>query len=343
MDIKDFYFDLPESYIAKRPLEKRDSSKLLVLKKNGEIEHTFFYNIINFFSPGDVLILNNTKVIKSKVEARKKTGGKVELLFFKDFAHRKIYCLAKGNLKDIDTVYVENNDIVLNRVKEGLFEASLTGIKLEDLLENFGEVPIPPYLKRKSDKEDEKTYQTIVAEKEGAVASPTAGLHFTEDLLRKIKENGVKIGYITLHVGPGTFLPVKVKNIEEHHMLPEYFEIDDTTVSLIKEAELNNKNIFYCGTTVVRAIETATDNDGILKPMVGMTSLFIYPGYKFKKVKNMITNFHLPASTPLLLVCALAGKENVLRAYEEAKKKNYRFFSYGDAMLILNTYEKQNV
>lgn len=225
-----------------------------------------------------------------------------------------------------------------------MFEANLLGINLNlnELLEKFGEIPLPPYLKRKPEKDDEKTYQTIVAQKEGAVASPTAGLHFTEDLLNKLKEKNVNITYITLHVGPGTFMPIKTSTIEDHSMLPEYFEISDDTANIIEKAEKNNKKIFYCGTTVVRAIESATDENGNIKPMVGMTRLFIYPGYKFKKVKNMITNFHLPASTPLLLVCALAGKEKILKAYEEAKRNNYRFFSYGDAMLIL-TKEVKNV
>lgn len=336
MDIKEFYFELPEEYIAKRPLKKRDTSKLLVLKPNGEIDHTCFLKISDFFSEGDVLVLNNTKVIKAKVEAKKKTGGKVELLFFRDFFKEKIYCLAKGNLKDQDTVFVNNIEIALKREKEGLFEAQLGDLILEEFLENYGEIPLPPYLKRKSDKSDEKSYQTIVAQKKGAIAAPTAALHFTKSLLKKLKDRGVKITYITLHVGPGTFLPIKANNIKEHEMFPEYFEISEETIKIIKEAEESNKKVIYCGTTVVRAIETATDDNGIIKPMTGITNLFIYPGYRFKKVRNMITNFHLPASTPLLLVCALAGKDNIFKAYGEAIRNKYRFFSYGDGMLILN-------
>lgn len=336
MNINEFIFELPENYIAKKPISERDEAKLLVIKPDGSYEHTFFYKIIEYFSEGDLLVLNDTKVLKARVFARKKTGGKVELLFFKDFIKDKIYCLVKGRVKDIDKVFVNNFEINLKRVYEGLFEATLTGINFEELLENFGEIPLPPYLKRRAEKEDEKNYQTIVAKKVGAIASPTAGLHFTESLLEKLRKKGVLITYITLHVGAGTFLPIKKEKIEEHKMFPEYFEIDEDTVNLIKKTEEKKKKIFYCGTTVVRAIESATDEKGNIKPISGMTDLFIYPGYKFKKVKNMITNFHLPASTPLLLVCALAGKEIIFNAYEEAKKNNYRFFSYGDAMLILN-------
>ncbi len=336
MDLKEFYYQLPEGLIATKPLEKRDLSKLLILKKDGSIEHRYFYHIYDFINKGELIILNNTKVVKSKISARKKTGGKIELLLFRDFTDNKIFCIARGSLKDRDRVYVNGIEIELNRVSEGMFEVNITADTYEYIINYFGTVPLPSYLKREADRDDEKTYQTVIAEKEGAVAAPTAALHFTKDLLNRLAVKGVIIKYVTLHVGPGTFLPVKTETVEAHRMMAEYFEISEDTANAINEAERDGRRIFYCGTTVVRAVETASNDNGYVSSMVGKTELYIYPGYKFKKVRNMITNFHLPGSTPLLLVSALAGKDNILKAYEAAQSNNYRFFSYGDAMLILN-------
>lgn len=337
---EDFYFNLPEELIAQTPIANREGSRLLVLdKKTGETEHGFFSDITQYLSKGDCLVLNNTRVIPARLFGhRKDTGSSVEFLLLKRITKDKWETLVKPGKKAKPGAIFDFGDGVMEgkilEVRDGgtrIIEFIYHGV-FEQILDKLGEMPLPPYIKEKL--KDKERYQTVYAKKEGSAAAPTAGLHFTESLLQKIKEKGVNIVYITLHVGLGTFRPVKVENIEEHDMHSEYYEIDKNAADIINNTKSSGGKIIAVGTTSVRTIESASNEYGEVSPKSDWTNIFIYPGYKFKIVDNLITNFHLPESTLIMLISALAGRENVLRAYEEAIRLRYRFFSFGDAMYI---------
>jgi len=336
-----FNYHLPLSLIAQHPEEKRDNCKLLIYnRKTKQITHGIFKDITGYISPGDLLILNDTKVIPARLFGKKKTGGRVEIFLVEKIAPNTYKALTRGKLKQKTTVTLKNG-IQAHINKEG--EKSIVSLDykgdFDEILDEIGEVPLPPYIKRNyqvyNKMKDMSYYQTIFAKKKGAIAAPTAGLHFTHNLLSRIREKGVNIAYITLHVGIGTFKPVKEEDFEKHKMDPEYFEIGEETEKLFNETKKRGGKVFACGTTTVRALESNTTEEGFLKSGKGFTNLFIYPGYKFKAIDALITNFHLPKSTLLLLVSAFAGREEILHCYEEAIKKKYKFYSFGDAMLIL--------
>ncbi|QIB26545.1 tRNA preQ1(34) S-adenosylmethionine ribosyltransferase-isomerase QueA [Caloranaerobacter azorensis] len=337
---QDFYFDLPEELIAQYPIEKRDSSRLMVLdKETGAIEHKEFKDIIDYLNKGDCLVLNDTRVIPARLFGQKEdTGGKIEFLLLNRVEKDKWQVLVKpGKRARIGTTFVFGDGLlkadVLDIDEEGvrIVEFKYDGI-FEEVLDKLGEIPLPPYIKQKL--EDRERYQTVYSKKEGSAAAPTAGLHFTDELLEKIKEKGVEIVYITLHVGLGTFRPVKVDNLDEHKMHSEFFEVSDKAANTINEIKKKGGKIIAVGTTTTRTLESSSNSEGLVIPKRGWTDIFIYPGYKFKVIDKLITNFHLPESTLIMLVSALAGRENVLRAYNIAVKEKYRFFSFGDAMLI---------
>lgn len=336
----DFYFDLPEELIAQDPLEDRSSSRLLVLDKNtGATEHHIFKEIGSFLNPGDCLVLNNTKVIPARLYgAREATGGAVEVLLLKRNADDVWETLVKPGKKCKPGTRLVFGDgrlkaEVLETVDEGnrLIKFEYEGI-WEEVLDSLGEMPLPPYITHKL--QDKNRYQTVYAKYEGSAAAPTAGLHFTKELLAEIENKGVKICYVTLHVGLGTFRPVKAENILEHHMHTEVYQVTEEAAKMINETKAAGGRVICVGTTSCRTIESASDESGIVHAGNGDTSIFIYPGYKFKVLDALITNFHLPESTLVMLVSALAGRENVLNAYNEAIKERYRFFSFGDAMFI---------
>ena len=336
----DFYFDLPEELIAQDPLEDRSSSRLLVLDKTtGATEHHIFKEIGSFLNPGDCLVLNNTKVIPARLYgAREATGGAVEVLLLKRNADDVWETLVKPGKKCKPGTRLVFGDgrlkaEVLETVDEGnrLIKFEYEGI-WEEVLDSLGEMPLPPYITHKL--QDKNRYQTVYAKYEGSAAAPTAGLHFTKELLAEIEAKGVKICYVTLHVGLGTFRPVKAENILEHHMHTEVYQVTEEAAKMINETKAAGGRVICVGTTSCRTIESASDESGIVHAGNGDTSIFIYPGYKFKVLDALITNFHLPESTLVMLVSALAGRENVLNAYNEAIKERYRFFSFGDAMFI---------
>ncbi|MCX7885422.1 MAG: tRNA preQ1(34) S-adenosylmethionine ribosyltransferase-isomerase QueA [Caloramator sp.] len=341
MNVHDFYFDLPEELIAQEPLKERDSSRLLVLRReNGKIEHRIFRDIIDYLEEGDCIVLNNSRVIPARLFGiREETGAKIEFVLLKRIDKNRWETLVKpGKKAKIGTKFIfgdgELKCTILENTEAGgrIIEFEYEGI-FEEILDKLGQMPLPPYIKKQL--KDKERYQTVYSKVEGSAAAPTAGLHFTEKLLEKIEKKGVKIAYITLHVGLGTFRPVKVENIEEHQMHSEFYLIDEKNANIINEAKEKGKKVFAVGTTSCRTLETASDNTGKIKPQSGWTDIFIYPGYKFKIVDSLITNFHLPESTLIMLVSALAGRENIMMAYDIAVKEKYRFFSFGDAMLIL--------
>lgn len=340
MNVKDFYFDLPQELIAQDPIEDRSSSRLLVLDKNsGEVEHKVFTDIVDYLRPEDCLVINNTKVIPARLFGVKEdTKAKVELLLLKRRENNVWETLVKPGRKVRTGARLDFGDgrlkaTVLEVLDEGnrLIQFEYDGI-FEEVLDELGQMPLPPYITHEL--KDKNRYQTVYAKYEGSAAAPTAGLHFTNELLEKIKAKGVTIASVTLHVGLGTFRPVKVDNILEHHMHSEYYEIEEEEAKKINEAKKNGGRIICVGTTSTRTLESAADEDGFIRGQSGNTEIFIYPGYKFKIVDSLITNFHLPESTLVMLVSAMAGRDNVLNAYEEAIKNRYRFFSFGDAMLI---------
>ena len=341
----DFYFDLPEELIAQDPLLDRSGSRLLILdKQTGETKHETFKNIIDYLNPGDCLVLNNTKVIPARLIGNRETGGAVEVLLLKRHQNDVWETLVKPGKKCKPGAKLIFGDgllraEVVETVEEGnrLIKFEYEGI-FEEVLDKLGEMPLPPYITHKL--QDKNRYQTVYAKYEGSAAAPTAGLHFTNELLKQIEAKGVKIAYVTLHVGLGTFRPVKVDNVLEHHMHSEYYEITKEAADTINEAKKSGNKVICVGTTSCRTIESAADENGHLEPCCGNTEIFIYPGYKFKVLDELITNFHLPESTLVMLVSALAGKDNVLNAYNEAIEEKYRFFSFGDAMLIRNGLEK---
>ena len=340
MKTSDFYFDLPEELIAQDPLEDRSSSRLLVLdKETGKYEHKVFKDIIDYLEPEDCLVINNTKVIPARLIGEKEgTGAKIELLLLKRKQDDVWETLVKpGKKAKPGAKIIFGGGIltatVLEVVDEGnrLIQFSYEGI-FEEILDQLGQMPLPPYITHQL--EDKNRYQTVYAKYEGSAAAPTAGLHFTKELLEKIQEKGIVIANVTLHVGLGTFRPVKVDDVEKHHMHSEFYRIEPEEARKINEAKKKGKRVICVGTTSCRTVESAANEDGYVIPGCGNTQIFIYPGYKFKVLDNLITNFHLPESTLLMLVSALAGKEYIMAAYEEAVKNRYRFFSVGDAMFI---------
>ncbi len=338
--VKDFYYDLPQELIAQDPLKDRASSRLMVLdKETGEMRHKIFRDIVDYLNPGDCLVLNNTKVIPARLLGNKaETNAAIEVLLLKRREHNIWETLVKPGKKarpGTKIIFGEGLLIgeVLDIVEEGnrLIQFDYTGT-FEEVLDKLGQMPLPPYITHPL--QDKNRYQTVYAKYEGSAAAPTAGLHFTRELLGQIEQMGVSIASVTLHVGLGTFRPVKVENILEHHMHSEYYQIDKEAADKINRAKKNGGRIICVGTTSCRTLESAADENGIIKECSGWTEIFIYPGYRFKILDGLITNFHLPESTLLMLVSALAGREKILAAYQEAVKEKYRFFSFGDAMYI---------
>lgn len=340
MRTADFYYDLPEELIAQDPLLDRSSSRLMHLdKKTGEIQHMDFKHIVNYLKPGDCLVINDTRVIPARLYGSKVgTDAGIEILLLKRKENNIWETLVKPGKKAKPGTKISFGDglligEVLDIVEEGnrLIQFTYDGI-FEEILDQLGEMPLPPYITHKL--QDKERYQTVYAKNEGSAAAPTAGLHFTKELLQQIQDMGVKIAHVTLHVGLGTFRPVKVDDVENHHMHSEFYVVEEDQAKLINDTKKNGGRVISVGTTSCRTLESATDENGILQAKSGWTEIFIYPGYKFKMIDALITNFHLPESTLLMLVSALAGKEHIMKAYEEAVKERYRFFSFGDAMMI---------
>lgn len=339
MKTRDFYYDLPEELIAQTPLERRDSSRLMVLnKENGEVTHRHFYDIMEYLQPGDCLVLNNSRVLPARLIGHRPTGGAIEVLLLKDLGNKCWECLCKPGKK----MQVGNSVIfgdgeltaTVRQVQETgnrIIEFHYEGIFLEHL-ERLGKMPLPPYIK--AELSDQERYQTVYSKEVGSAAAPTAGLHFTEELLDKIRAKGVKTAFVTLHVGLGTFRPVKVEDILEHHMHSELCMMDAQTAEILNETRKNGGRIICVGTTSCRTLESLAGEDGSFSAGSKWTEIFIYPGYRFKAMDALITNFHLPESTLVMLVSAFAGRDKVLNAYAEAVKERYRFFSFGDAMFV---------
>ena len=340
MKKSDFYYDLPERLIAQHPLERRDSSRLMVLdKKTGAIEHRVFSDLSEILMPGDCLILNDTRVLPARIYGEKiSTGAVVEFLLLKQLSASQWECIVKPGKKAREGAAFDFSGIMQGTITQVLetgnriIDFSFEGNFFE-LLEKIGSMPIPPYIKEKL--EDNERYQTVYSKHLGSAAAPTAGLHFTKQMLQELEQKGVNIGYVTLHVGLGTFRPVKADNIEEHVMHSEHYRVPEETAALINATKAKGGRIIAVGTTSCRTLETAADENGKLQASEGESKIFIYPGYRFKCIDALITNFHLPESTLIMLVSALAGRENVLRAYETAVREEYRFFSFGDAMFIV--------
>lgn len=340
MNTKDFYYDLPQELIAQKPLENRSESRLMTLNRlTGELKHRHFYDIIDYLNEGDCLVMNNTRVIPARLYGSKeKTGGKIEFLLLKRLDINTWEVILKpgrkakvgsrfefggGALKAEVLEVIEDGNRIVRFEYDGVWE---------ELLDKLGEMPLPPYIHEKL--VERERYQTVYSKVEGSAAAPTAGLHFTKELMDKIRAKGVKTAFVTLHVGLGTFRPVSVDNVEEHKMHSEYYEVSKETAEIVNETRKNGGRIIAVGTTSVRTMESVADENGFLAPCSGNTEIFIYPGYKFKAVDAMITNFHLPESTLLMLISAFSSKENVFGAYKEAINEKYRFFSFGDAMFI---------
>jgi S-adenosylmethionine:tRNA ribosyltransferase-isomerase len=339
MKIEEFYYNLPARLVAQEPASPRDHSRMLVLdQKSGRISHQHFFDLPKILNNNYVLVFNDTRVIPARTYGQKQTGGKVEVFFLKKLSANIWEVLVKGKVK-VGTIINLNENIKLKLVKadEQIFQAKIIkGVdKLSEFLEKSGHMPLPPYIKKKMvEKEARQKYQTIFARVDGSVAAPTASLHFTQKLLNQLKKCGVESCFITLHVGWGTFAPIKTKKIEDHQIHEEHFEISANMARFLNQKIKQGKKIVAVGTTVARTLESAVDKNGLIKSGVNKTRLFIYPPYQFKVVKGLITNFHLPKSSLLTLVSAFAGREKILRAYNVAIKKKYRFFSFGDAMFI---------
>jgi S-adenosylmethionine:tRNA ribosyltransferase-isomerase len=340
MKTKDFYYELPEELIAQHPLKNREESRLLILdRKTGEIEHRKFKDIVDYLNPGDCLVLNDTRVIPARLFGNRiGKEEKIEFLLLKNIEGNRWEVLVKPGKKVKPGVKIEFGDGLLVSevisIEEGgtrIVEFTYEGI-FEEILDRLGEMPLPPYIKEKL--EDKERYQTVYSKKKGSAAAPTAGLHFTKELLSDIEKKGVNLVFITLHVGLGTFRPVKVENIEEHNMHSEYYEVTEDAAKIINDTRKNGGRVIAVGTTSTRTLETIATEDGKVEAKKGWTDIFIYPGYKFKAIDGLITNFHLPESTLLMLVSAFAGREKILNAYRIAVEKRYRFFSFGDAMFI---------
>ena len=341
LSLKDFSYELPEELIAQDPLQKRSDSRLMVLnRKNNSIEHRHFGDIIDYINPGDCLVINDTKVIPARLMGEKEgTGASIEVLLLKRKDDKTWETLVKPGKKARPGARISFGDgklvgEVTDVVEEGnrLIKFEYEGI-FEEILDELGQMPLPPYITHKL--EDKDRYQTVYAKNTGSAAAPTAGLHFTKELLLELEQKGIKIARVTLHVGLGTFRPVKVENITEHHMHSEFYMIDEEACNIINETKKNGGRVISVGTTSTRTLETAAKADGTINPCSGWTDIFIYPGYKFKLVDCLITNFHLPESTLLMLVSALYDREEILKAYNVAVEEKYRFFSFGDAMMII--------
>ena len=342
MKTQDFWYDLPEELIAQTPLLKRDTSRLMVLDKNtGEVTHKHFYDILEYLHPGDCLVMNDSRVLPARLLGHRPTGGAVELLLLRDLGDKRWECLAKPGRKLLEgqQVIFGNGELTAvvrkvcddgNRIVEFFYE----GIFLE-VLERLGKMPLPPYIK--AELQDQERYQTVYSKEVGSAAAPTAGLHFTEELLEKIRQKGIKTAFVTLHVGLGTFRPVKVEDVHSHHMHSELCMLGEETAKILNETKANGCRIVCVGTTSCRTLESLVNEDGTFEPKSRWTDIFIYPGYTFKAMNALITNFHLPESTLVMLVSAFAGREKVLAAYEQAVLEKYRFFSFGDAMYIGET------
>ena len=339
MKTSDFWYDLPEELIAQTPLEQRDTSRLLVLDRcTGAVKHQHFYDVIDYLQPGDCLVMNDSRVLPARLLGHRPTGGAVEVLLLRDLGDKKWECLCKPGRKmqvghevifgngELTATVVEVQETG-NRVVEFHYE----GIFLE-VLERLGKMPLPPYIK--AELADQERYQTVYSREVGSAAAPTAGLHFTNELLEKIRQKGVKTAFVTLHVGLGTFRPVKAEEISEHHMHSELCMISAETAAILNQTKAEGGRIICVGTTSCRTLESLVNEDGSFEPKSKWTEIFIYPGYQFKAMQGLITNFHLPESTLVMLVSAFAGRENVLNAYNQAVKERYRFFSFGDAMFI---------
>lgn len=340
MRTKDFYFDLPDSLIAQTPLEKRDQSKLMALNKtNGAIEHLVFSDIVDRLLPGDCLVLNNTRVLPARIFGRKETGATVEFLLLKQIEKDVWETLAKPGKKAKIGVEFSFGNGLMTGVVVGITEDGSRHIKFtydgvfEAVLDEIGTMPLPPYITEKL--EDQERYQTVYSKHNGSAAAPTAGLHFTDDLLEEISSKGIEIAYVTLHVGLGTFRPVKVDDVLNHKMHSEYYMIDEVNANKINESKNRGGRIISVGTTSTRTLESIMQNRTTLEACSGWTDIFIYPGYDFKIIDGLITNFHLPESTLIMLVSAFSDKEKVLNAYHVAVEEEYRFFSFGDAMFII--------
>ena len=342
MKTQDFWYDLPEELIAQTPLLKRDTSRLMVLDKNtGEVTHKHFYDILEYLHPGDCLVMNDSRVLPARLLGHRPTGGAVELLLRRDLGDKKWECLAKPGRKLLEgqQVIFGNGELTAvvrkvcddgNRIVEFFYD----GIFLE-VLERLGKMPLPPYIK--AELQDQERYQTVYSREVGSAAAPTAGLHFTEELLEKIRQKGIRTAFVTLHVGLGTFRPVKVEDVHSHHMHSELCMLGEETAKILNETKKNGGRIICVGTTSCRTLESLVNVDGTFEPKSRWTDIFIYPGYTFKAMNALITNFHLPESTLVMLVSAFAGRENVLNAYTQAVAEKYRFFSFGDAMFIGDT------
>lgn len=339
MKTSDFWYDLPEELIAQTPLQQRDSSRLLVLnRQTGETDHKHFYDIIDYLQPGDCLVMNDSRVLPARLLGHRPTGGAVELLLLRDLGDKCWECLAKPGrkLQAGAQVIFGNGELTatVREVKEDgnrIVQFHYDGIFLE-VLERLGKMPLPPYIKEEL--HDQERYQTVYSKEVGSAAAPTAGLHFTNELLEKVRNKGVKTAFVTLHVGLGTFRPVKAESIDEHHMHSELCMISAETAQILNETKKSGGRVVCVGTTSCRTLESLVNVDGTFSPKSRWTDIFIYPGYTFKAMDALITNFHLPESTLVMLVSAFAGRENVLAAYEEAVRERYRFFSFGDAMFI---------
>ena len=339
MKTRDFWYDLPEELIAQTPLMDRDQSRLLTLDRNtGNVDHKTFCDIIEYLNPGDCLVMNDSRVLPARLLGHRPTGGAVEVLLLRDLGDKKWECLCKpGKKMQPGSEVIFGNGELTARVAEvkedgnRIVEFNYEGIFLE-VLERLGKMPLPPYIKEELS--DQERYQTVYSREVGSAAAPTAGLHFTKELLEKIRAKGVKTAFVTLHVGLGTFRPVKAENVLEHHMHAELCMISEETAAVLNETKHTGGRIICVGTTSCRTLESLVNDDGSFEPKSKWTEIFIYPGYEFKAMQGLITNFHLPESTLVMLVSAFAGRENVLAAYETAVKERYRFFSFGDAMFI---------
>ena len=339
MKTHDFWYDLPEELIAQTPLERRDGSRLMVLnRETGEIRHKHFYDVIDYLNPGDCLVMNDSRVLPARLMGHRPTGGVVEVLLLRDLGNKRWECLCKPGRKmqvGSEVIFGDGElTAVVREVREDgnrVVEFKYEGIFLE-VLERLGKMPLPPYIKEEL--QDQERYQTVYSREVGSAAAPTAGLHFTKELLEKIREKGVNEAFVTLHVGLGTFRPVKAEEVTDHHMHSELCMMTAETANMLNETKRNGGRIICVGTTSCRTLESLVNDDGTFEAKSGWTDIFIYPGYTFKAMDALVTNFHLPESTLVMLVSAFAGREHVLNAYEEAVKQRYRFFSFGDAMFI---------
>ncbi len=335
MKTSDFDYDLPSGLIANYPLADKEDCKLEVVNRsNNTIEHKKFYDVIGYLNPGDVLVLNNTKVIPARIYGSSDNRNNIEILLLEKKSPKRWSCLMKKPKEGM--VIQIDNDINATVGKEKSGEIILEfNAEIDSYIDKKGYMPLPPYIERKPEQSDRENYQTVYAKYAGSVAAPTAGLHFTDSLLEKIKDNGIQIEYVTLHVGYGTFKPVKSEIVQDHKMHSEYYELDENVCRSVNNAKEQGSRVIAVGTTSLRTLESCAGGDGRIQSNSGTTDLFIYPGYKFNFVDSLITNFHMPRSTLFMLVCAFAGKEIMIEAYEEAKTKGYRFLSYGDAMIII--------